>query len=432
VHVTTCLEVLAGAKMEHTNLKSLERKPAADILTHVLKLYSEHKVIVAGKCLELLEKKGIPDNADGNTRKKLNDLKQVYNRVVSLRQSLAGDEGWEIQRDSDGIRCLYQGHASGYVRIRLDAEIDAPMFDLLALLREVDLWNRWMPSFAGLGLSHSLFVGQASILNMCFSIRVNLPWPLKARSCNFAVDGIDCMNSDDAPQQVVVLLDSRYAQENCPEKLPDGSRTDVAVDIFDSGVIITPAEVAGTKHSLMQVISVIDPKMPVPAWLVNLAVRKLCYLIAVQIRQAVSVTRTPEYLSVVADPESPFYTFIRRRMGESLPTQLELAPSLNPTNKVATPAKTSPHKARFECGFSCLTWRSKTPPGGKPTTPPRVKPLVGESTKSSETVGRPEVQATRELVEVLPKSHPTQQLVCNLCVVFLVLAIPWYLFHQGL
>ena len=38
------------------------------------------------------------------------------------------------------------------------------------------------------------------------------------------------------------------------------------------------------------------------------------------------VTRREEYLARMCDPESAFYTYIRRRMGESLPTQLAQAP----------------------------------------------------------------------------------------------------------
>merc|ERR1719188_75320 len=100
-----------------------------------------------------------------------------------------------------GIRCLYQSHPSGFVRIRMDAQVDAPLFDLLSLLREIELWHTWAPSFGGIGLSGARQLGQTSLLNMCFHTDVRLPWPIRDRCCTFAVDGIDCMNEEDAPQQ---------------------------------------------------------------------------------------------------------------------------------------------------------------------------------------------------------------------------------------
>merc|ERR1712176_1567244 len=134
------------------------------------------------------------------------------------------------------------------------------------------------------------------------------------------------MNEEDAPQQVVVLLDTRHAQSNCPTPLP--SVEGVPVDLLDSGVVITPPEVAGTKHSFMQVIVTIDPKMTVPKALVNSVTRTLCFLIMYELQRAVRVTRTPVHLERTTDPHNAFYNFIRKRMAESLPAQLELAPSL--------------------------------------------------------------------------------------------------------
>jgi len=147
------------------------------------------------------------------------------------------------------------------------------------------------------------------------------------------VDGVDCMNAEDAPQQVVILLDSTLAQGNCPKPISSMIKDTDAVhaELFDSGIIITPPEVAGTKYTFTQMVICVDPKMSVPRWLVNLGVRNFCFLVLLQIKRAVAATRTPAHLHITTDPANPFYAFIRRRMGESLPTQLALAPPLAAT-----------------------------------------------------------------------------------------------------
>ncbi|CAE8638299.1 unnamed protein product [Polarella glacialis] len=313
----------------------------SELLDSILRLVEENKVMVAGRYLKILEARlGRPVAPIGRNKaiveKKLEDLRRLCGRVAQLRRSLESSEGWEVQRDSGGIRCLYQGHESGFIRIRLEAEVEAPLFDLIALLREVGLWHTWVPSFAGIGMSGARQLGQTSVINMCFHLVVNLPWPLGRRSCTFAVDGVDCMHTEDAPQQVVVLLDSRHAQLNCPESVDDWSKVHTPADLWDSGVVITPAEVAGTKHTMVQIIAVMDPKMALPRSLVNLVVRNVCFLIMVQLRRAVAVTREKEHLEITTDPSNPFYAFLRRRMAENMPMQLALAPPLAVTPSAAT------------------------------------------------------------------------------------------------
>eukprot|EP00929_Paragymnodinium_shiwhaense_P027397 TRINITY_DN16092_c0_g1_i2.p1 TRINITY_DN16092_c0_g1~~TRINITY_DN16092_c0_g1_i2.p1 ORF type:complete len:399 (-),score=82.76 TRINITY_DN16092_c0_g1_i2:17-1213(-) len=321
------------------------------LLKRALEAFDEHRTAVAGRYLQEAEARGALPALDAGSSAKVDHLRDAYSRVLNVRQSLVSDDGWEVQRDHDGIRCLYQEHSSGFVRLRLDAEVDAPMFDIIALMREVDLWKRWVPSFGGLGLLHSRQLGQTSILNMCFHVEVGMPWPLATRCATFAVDGVDCMTEEDTPQQVAVLLDCNLAQNNCSEKISDVVSGDaMPVLLWDSGVIITPAEVAGTKHTLMQIIIVADPKMYVPRWLVNLAVRNFCYLLMVQIKKAIRVTRTEEYLSATADPTNQFYAFIRRRLKESLPAQYAAAPTVRSGSELQPAAPQKRSGANYEGG----------------------------------------------------------------------------------
>merc|ERR1711988_1067007 len=178
-----------------------------------------------------------------------------------------------------------------------------------------------------------------SPLHMCFEVSVGLPWPFHALRAVFAVDGVDCMNKKDAPQQVVVLIDSRDAAANTEDgevpATPDGT---VDCDLIDSGVILTPGDVRGKSTTLFQVAATVDPKMQIPTWLLNFAVRKFCYLVLATIRSAaINKCRTKPYLDKTTNPDDPFYAYLRKRMAEDLPAELARAPpekrSLHPIPK---------------------------------------------------------------------------------------------------
>lgn len=262
-------------------------------------------------------------------------------RVLALRAGLATDAGWTESVSFRGIRCLHQRAADGQggVRVRAEGEVDAPLFDMLSLFCEVELWHRWTPSFGQLGLRRAGKLGEDGPLRLVYFLEANLPWPFQRRTCRFGAEAVDCMGPTEDPQQIVILLDSREASRICPG-LPDQAEEGVAADLLDSGIILTPGEVAGTQGTKVQVLLTIDPHMAVPDWLLAFATMNLCLLIFLQLRRAADLARSPEFLRRSCDPAHPFYMHIRQRMAESLPSQLALAPPLRGSGQ--PPAGNSP------------------------------------------------------------------------------------------
>ena len=100
-----------------------------ELLRRAIKAHDEHKLMVAGRCIEILDARGSTlavSQAVGVAWEKVEAIRRVHMRVLVLRRSLGSDDGWEVQRDSDGIRCLYQSHESGFVKLRLEAEVASP------------------------------------------------------------------------------------------------------------------------------------------------------------------------------------------------------------------------------------------------------------------------------------------------------------------
>ena len=196
----------------------------------------------------------------------------------------------------------------------------------------MELWNTWVPSFGGLGLSEVIRLGESSPINMGVHIQVGVPWPISNRVCRFAVDGIDCFHPLDSPKQVVVMLDSAEVARNVADLKEYDCDAEGTVEcvLFNSGVIITPEEIRtdGGKGCFLQIVCQFDPKMSVPTWLINLAVRNFCFLLMSQLRWAAEGLRErePMYMEHMTEPGHRFYSFLRRRLMEELPVEAKRTP----------------------------------------------------------------------------------------------------------
>ncbi len=124
----------------------------------------------------------------------------------ALREQCLTDDGWTLQKESHAVRTLYRtsDHSPGVHSVRLDGDVDAPVFIILCLLHEVDLFTRWIPSYSLLGLGFAKCVAHPSPTELMVHMNVNIPWPLTDRYCFFKCDGIDCMD-DEIPQIGVIM-----------------------------------------------------------------------------------------------------------------------------------------------------------------------------------------------------------------------------------
>lgn len=252
---------------------------------------------------------------------------ELVERAAVLRRCFLTEEGWTPAISYAGITCFYQRapKGQGIIRVRAEAEVDAPLFDLASLFYEVGLWHRWAPTFGSLGLKRARVLGSQGPLRLVCQLEAKLPWPFRHRSCIFAAEAVDCLVPGDPHQQIVISMDSRRVAAVCPD-LPAVEADGVVADLMDCGLILTPGEVAGTRGTLVQGVLNVDPHMYVPDWLLAISSMNLCILVILQWRRAAHLARTPEYLDISCDPQNAFYMHVRRRMAESFPAELALAP----------------------------------------------------------------------------------------------------------
>jgi hypothetical protein len=252
-------------------------------------------------------------------------IENIYERVASLKALRAAcntDEGWTLQKESKGVRTLYKNLPSlSHVHsLRLDGEVDAPVFTLLALLHEVDMFHKWIPTYAFLGLEFAKLIAHPSPTELLVHLGVKVPWPFTNRYCFFHCDGIDCMD-DPGGAQIGVIMNNLTNEAEYDIRDP-GVKTNFHPP---SGILLTPIRDGRT---MVQIVVNLDPQIAlVPDWLIDIAVRNLAYLILLQIRKAVEIVKSdPEYQKRMTDPNSDFYAHIKRRIRESLPAEIEFLP----------------------------------------------------------------------------------------------------------
>ena len=267
----------------------------------------------------------------------IDNIRRRVDSLASLRVSCESDHGWVLQKETHKVRTLYQNNPSrSHVHsIRLDGDVEAPVFILLALLHEVDMFSKWLPSYSFLGLNFARLISHPSPTELLVHLNIHVPWPFTNRYCFFHCDGIDCMDDPDRPQIGVIL-------NNLSSEAENGVKDDsVKTDFYaPSGVLLTPL---GDGRTKVQVVVNLDPKIAlVPDWLIDLAVRNLAFLIILQFRKAVEIVKQdPEYLKRMADPGNEFYAHIKRRIRESLPDEAKYLPDdsgeLLENSRFATP-----------------------------------------------------------------------------------------------
>lgn len=234
-----------------------------------------------------------------------------------LREACLSNDGWSLQRESEDLRTFYRNleGTSNIHSIRLDGDVDAPVFTLLALFHEVDLFKKWIPSYSFLGLSFSRLLDHPSPTELIVHLSFNVPWPFQSRYTLFRCEGIDCMDDKENPQ-IAVILNNLTCEEDYGVEDPG-----VKTTFYDpSGILLTPL---GAGKTRVQIVVNVDPQIPlVPDWLIDLAVRNLAFLIVYRIRAAVEIVKDDdEYMQRSNDPQSAFYEHLRRRFRESWPDE---------------------------------------------------------------------------------------------------------------
>lgn len=188
------------------------------------------------------------------------------------------DASWTVQNpgtDAAGIATYHRAEAgAGTQSFLVCGEVHAPMFQCLALIREADLFARWLPAInksVMVPLDHSRY-------RMQLTVGIMAPWPLQNREAVLYGYG-DVMEERGA---VGVYFRSQTPDEVFPAaadgaqdvRLPDPEPYTVRVAVKDGGFYFE--RVAPGRTRVCALFNV-DPRLPIlPYAFVNLVSSRFC------------------------------------------------------------------------------------------------------------------------------------------------------------
>jgi hypothetical protein len=206
-------------------------------------------------------------------RTKLAALSEVESLLMS-------GSSWDTVSDRDGVRVQYCPSAdSGTHNFKITARVRAPLFNLLAVVYEVDLYSEWMPRVKQARQLHA-----ASRFEKTVHLELEAVWPVANRDCVVDGFGVDKLAEEGA--LLVVLVQAAGEALSPAEGV-------VRALVHVGGFRLT--RVSPEETGVEMVLNV-DPCLPViPHWLLNWATGHVLHWLFLRMERAAAFEEDSEY-----------------------------------------------------------------------------------------------------------------------------------------
>eukprot|EP01084_Bolivina_argentea_P143668 252241_1 len=171
------------ALIEYINTKY---KSDTELLNKLLSLYSSHP------------------------RRKL--IVSQLNETNRMLEFMTSSSGWQLYKDDTQWKTEWQtSDKSDYESFRITGIADVPLYNILAVIYEMDLIQTWMPL-----CKESVECGQLSLHCKCGLIRIGLFWPIQDRETVLFGYGVDDLKNG----KILIYFDSTENNNSNCIKIP--------------------------------------------------------------------------------------------------------------------------------------------------------------------------------------------------------------------
>jgi hypothetical protein len=206
-----------------------------------------------------------------------------------IMHEIESEEGWQLCTDKDEIQTFYRREENEKLHaIKIQGTIDSPMFNVLSIFYEIDLYKTWMPR-----MTDSRILKQYGRYRFLCYYNFNMPWPFYDRDLVSYGYGIDLMEKN------TILVVVRSVPTNAEEKyhsveFPEADTPTCArMHLGYAGFMIRPISPTQTYVSL---IGSCDPKFSyIPGWFMNMVTHQMSYLILQKLRSVAADIPGSEY-----------------------------------------------------------------------------------------------------------------------------------------
>jgi hypothetical protein len=222
-----------------------EEEEEEKLLRRVCELVEDAKLLEAGRLLDQLSDVSRQSSVVVELCRKL----EVIRRLEDL-MFLSKD--WSVISAKDRVQVQYLPEPSlNTHNFKVSAKVNASMFNLVAVIYEVDLYHKWMPR---LGFAREL--GSRSKFEKLVHLELEGVWPVSSRDCLLEGFGVDLLDRD----ALMVVLQS------VPQDVPP--RAGAVRSVLHIGGFYI--QYAGEHETMLEMVFNFDPRMSVlPSWLLN-------------------------------------------------------------------------------------------------------------------------------------------------------------------
>jgi FYVE zinc finger len=230
-------------------------------------------------------------------------LQKEWAGVQKLVETLIDDQGWEEITCANGIKTLFRYEpGTPTITLKTLGSINAPVFNVLAIVNEVDLLETFIPR------CKTRVLKQVSRFRQLAYGKVNLPWPFADREDIIEGRGVDLFEN----RAVVILLhdrdDAKDVWHGVQTPDPDGAQR---IEMHMGGALIVPR---GPENTFMCGLANIDPKISfIPTSLLNFINKHIAYYGFVLFRKKTRRIKGSEHEKRIKE-KVEIYGEVRRRL----------------------------------------------------------------------------------------------------------------------
>lgn len=292
---------------------------------HVHLLKADERIFSAGLLIDKIETFLSKAKANGvecatakTVQKAMLDASDFVSRIKDRREAGASvlaefsgesaDDGWQFGQSHFGVTTYWKPADDGSVWLKIDGSIEGvDVFNTVAVLREIDLWNLWFPF-----CSQSLLLQQVGhadyVPYLCISS------PVLQRDAVLKVCAINACYE----RQCILMMGNSVEEDSLPSSIKVPTCRGWSAGRMEINGLRALIEPLSRTKARTSIVANIDPKCAIPKPLLNFGIKKMAGILlyvmrkeAEKIEKAQQEGADNQHLSRIQGDPSQFYAWLR-------------------------------------------------------------------------------------------------------------------------
>lgn len=292
---------------------------------HVHLLKADERIFSAAHLIEKIEAflskagaSGVECATAKTVQKAMLDVSDFVSRIKERRaaganilaefSSESADDGWQFGQTHFGVTTYWKPAEDGSVWLKIDGSIEGvDVFNTVAVLREIDLWNLWFPF-----CNQSLVLQQTGHVDyvpyLCISS------PVLQRDAVLKVCAINACYE----RRCILMMGNSVDEESLPSSIKVPSCKGWSAGRMDINGLRALVEPISRTKARTSIVANIDPKCAIPKPLLNFGIKKMAGILlflmrkeAEKIEKAQQDGASNDHLTRIQGDPTQFYAWLR-------------------------------------------------------------------------------------------------------------------------